>query len=291
MRTVKEKLFKHKKQYFIMVEIYETGISAVDDNMMGGFYPGIMSSIFGEPNIGKSVLCMQLAYKWAGEGKKVVYFDTEGMPSMQQVFWGQKFKERFNTDKEPTFITVRNPEKLFNILGRDFSYEVDKESGKIGRIAIIKKNIDRRKKDQSDPNILVRENPDIVIIDSFSFITKASIGSMTSILPARADIEAKLLAIFGEWMDDGGKFLLMTHHISKNPTNPQDVGSIEGGNFVKYSSKVIIHLHHGNKEDRESFGQSYRRIRFVRKPVMSAEDSEYKWFGLQLKQDYGFTEI
>jgi len=46
-----------------------------------------------------------------------------------------------------------------------------KKVDKIGRIAVVKRGIDKRKKDQSDPNILNREDPDIVLVDSFSFIT------------------------------------------------------------------------------------------------------------------------
>lgn len=271
-------------------KVYSTGINTIDEPLGGGFYEGSIASVFGDPNIGKSVFCLQMAYKWASEGHKVMYFDTEGMSPQQIMFWDTKFKERYNTDKEPIILNAKSPEKLFDFLGRDFSYEVDKDSGKIGRIAVIKRKVDKRKKDQSDPNILNREDPDIVIVDSFSYIIKTSIGNMTSLLPARADVEAKLLSVFNEWVDKGGKFLLLTNHISRNPTNPQDLGSLEGGSFVHYSSKIIFQVARPTKDLREKYGDDTRRIRFLRKPIMR-NGEEYEWIIIRLKQDYGFNNL
>ncbi len=268
---------------------FPTGIEELDKRLGGGFPEGIMTGLFGLSNIGKTIFSLQLAYELTAKGNKVLYFDTEGLSPDQILFWANIFKERFNTTENPMIYQVKTAEKLFDALGRDFSYEIDKNSGKVGKIAVIKRNIDKRKKDQSEPNILLRENPDVVIIDSFSYLIKTTIGNTTALLPARADIEAKILAVFNEWLGEGHKFLFMTHHVSKNPTNPYDTGSIEGGDFIKYSEKVIIQINNSVKELNDLYGEGCRRFRFIRKGIMKEGDED--WFPLILKKDYGFTDI
>jgi len=44
-------------------KIYFTAIKKIDEPLGGGFYGGSIASIFGDPNIGKSIFCLQMAYK------------------------------------------------------------------------------------------------------------------------------------------------------------------------------------------------------------------------------------
>jgi DNA repair protein RadA/Sms len=59
----------------------ETGISEFDRSLGGGFVPGSLILIGGEPGIGKSTLMLQVCKNIADKEKKVLYFSGEESPS------------------------------------------------------------------------------------------------------------------------------------------------------------------------------------------------------------------
>ncbi len=59
----------------------ETGISEFDRSLGGGFVPGSLVLLGGEPGIGKSTLMLQVCKNIADQGKKVLYFSGEESPS------------------------------------------------------------------------------------------------------------------------------------------------------------------------------------------------------------------
>jgi len=58
-----------------------TGISEFDRSLGGGFVPGSLVLIGGEPGIGKSTLMLQVCKNIANKGEKVLYFSGEESPS------------------------------------------------------------------------------------------------------------------------------------------------------------------------------------------------------------------
>lgn len=71
-----------------------SGCKPLDDLLGGGFEPGIVSQIYGEPGSGKTNLCIQLSVECVRQGKKVIYVDTEAIsPERFKQIAGENSKE------------------------------------------------------------------------------------------------------------------------------------------------------------------------------------------------------
>lgn len=57
---------------------FPSGSQVIDSLLMGGYEPGIITSIYGPAASGKTTACMLAAIECVRAGKKVVYVDTEG---------------------------------------------------------------------------------------------------------------------------------------------------------------------------------------------------------------------
>ena len=75
----------------LSAQFFSTSIAELDDMLGGGFVPGGVILLGGEPGIGKSTLLLQLAVNVAREGKKSIYISGE--ESLSQI---QSRAERLN---------------------------------------------------------------------------------------------------------------------------------------------------------------------------------------------------
>ena len=60
------------------VDRLSTGCEALDELLGGGIERNTLTNVYGPPGCGKTTLCLQAAVSCIGEGKKVVFIDTEG---------------------------------------------------------------------------------------------------------------------------------------------------------------------------------------------------------------------
>lgn len=67
------------------IERIKTGISEFDRSLGGGFVPGSLVLIGGEPGIGKSTLMLQVCKNIADRNNKVLYFSGEESPSQIKI--------------------------------------------------------------------------------------------------------------------------------------------------------------------------------------------------------------
>jgi DNA repair protein RadB len=65
-----------------------TGCESFDRLLGGGIEDGSVTLLYGEAGVGKTNICLQMAYKVAQSGKKVAYIDAEGLSAdrISQIF-------------------------------------------------------------------------------------------------------------------------------------------------------------------------------------------------------------
>src|SRR5260370_40364271 len=54
-----------------------TGIGELDRVLGGGLVPGSVTLLAGEPGVGKSTLVLEVAHRWAQEGRRALYLSGE----------------------------------------------------------------------------------------------------------------------------------------------------------------------------------------------------------------------
>ncbi|MBS7643210.1 AAA family ATPase [Candidatus Bathyarchaeota archaeon] len=80
----------------------DTGLPALNELLMGGIGLGTLTQIYGGKGSGKTLLSMQLAYRYImQEHKSVLYWDTEiGFDKAVKRFWYLPFNKRFGVEPQ-----------------------------------------------------------------------------------------------------------------------------------------------------------------------------------------------
>ena len=97
-----------------------SGCEPLDNLLGGGFEPGVVTQIFGEPGSGKTNICLQLAVECVKSGKKVIFVDTEAIsPERFRQIAGERAKEIAQhiviyepTSFEEQYAAVKEMEKI-----------------------------------------------------------------------------------------------------------------------------------------------------------------------------------
>src|SRR4051794_41307748 len=56
---------------------FHTGVSELDRVLGGGLVPGSVTLLAGDPGVGKSTLLLEVAHRWAQEGRRALYLSGE----------------------------------------------------------------------------------------------------------------------------------------------------------------------------------------------------------------------
>lgn len=273
-----------------------TDCEELDEKLDGGIPVGILTSVAGEPEVGKTMLMLQTACSAVSlTGKHAIIFETEGYREadlhriLKRVFF-----ERFDLDEEDLdkfhFYSVSNAENLLELLGWEVEVSYKKK-----KMEIEFSELDGRKTKKGTDMLIpedILEESTILMLDSFTSPVKALVADDRKNFPARAKIISKLFKILFDLCHEYNLAGMVSHHISKDPTNFRSLGEEYGGNTVKYNMKWKIALMRGVKKQEREYGSENkyrtRRFRIVRKPAMPKDDS-YEKYGILLKKNWGFV--
>lgn len=267
--------------------VISTGCAPIDRILNGGVPFGTPMGIYGIKNIGKSILCTQIAAKFAAQGYDVVYLDTEAFYQLDEDFdriygW---FEDRWNLSSSvKDKIQIKQIRDLF-ALGRYFGMEIQltQESQRISAMVKFPKKwgSEATKSTHQDRNWITysecyREfkklkKPGLIILDSITVPLKSKISSTTQNFPARASLIQTLLDGALVFSNEFNIAFILTNHGTKNPMG-YGVQPWGGDNMIYYV-KRWMGLLDGLKADREAFGDQVRRI------------YRYRWPGLMETMD------
>lgn len=277
-----------------------TGCLALDKVMNGGVPLGSPCGFYGVQNIGKSILCTQVAAKFAQAGYDVIYLDTEAFYQIEEDFdriygW---FDKRWSLGPEvKKRIEVKQIRDLF-ALGRYFGVEIQitQEENRISAMAKFpKKWGDKPTKETQQTqdwityapvykDLTALKNPGLIVLDSITVPLKSKISSTTQNFPGRASLIQTLLDIALVLSNEFNIAFLLTNHGTKNPM-AYAVQPWGGANMIYYV-KRWIGIMDGLKEDRELYGDQLRRL------------YRFRWPGFQetmekamLSKDTGYIDI
>lgn len=277
-----------------------TGCVSVDRIMNGGVPLGTPMGIYGLQNIGKSLLCTQIAAQFAKKGYNVLYLDTEAFYQLDEdwkrIFgW---FENRWDLDSGVRDnIEIMQMRDLF-ALGKFFGIEFQliQEQARVSAMAKFPKKwgskatkVTHQSQDWITYSAAYKklgklDKPGLIILDSITVPLKSKISSVTQNFPARASVLQTLLDTALVVANEFNISFLITNHGTKNPMG-YGVNPWGGGNMVYYV-KRWVGLLNGLKADRETFGDQIRRV------------YRYRWPGLMpttdkalLAKDTGYIDL
>jgi DNA repair protein RadA/Sms len=122
---------------------YSSGIKVLDNALGGGLVKGQVILIAGEPGIGKSTLLLQISYKLASSGKKVLY--VSGEESVNQIYLRAKrlsaisenlivFSETVLEKIEENIEEIKPDCLILDSVQTIFSSELDSSAGSVSQV-------------------------------------------------------------------------------------------------------------------------------------------------------------
>jgi len=271
----------------------ETGSKIIDDMLGGGIPYGIVTAVFGEPMVGKSLLGYQVALANLNKTKKdTILIDTEGLRDVDLWSILGKFKDRWNINnstmkKRIKIIHTQKDSQLQSIqkLLQLFGYMVTFEISKKGKYSIKFQHC------KETLTLKQLENTSMIILDSLTKPIKDSVGSETQNLPARAQLVERLFGKLYQVAQLYNVAVIVNHHAVVNPIMPfgRDLGNPYGGNPILYNSKFVIQFIDAPKKlkDETGFGLECRRIRMIRNP---SDQTTGEMYPIRLRKDWGFCD-
>jgi len=270
-----------------------TGSDTIDKLLGGGIPYGTITTIFGEPKCGKSMLAYQVGIANIDKTNlKTLYIDTEGIRKQDFFSIINKFNSRYNVPpKELTdkfqYITsladlkLKSIQKLFQIFG--FLPMIEMSKG--GRYTV--------QFETCAPTIKEEEwkNYSMIIIDSMTAPLKMAIGSSTANLPTRAQFTERLFGLLIEIAMRHNIAVIVNHHASVDPMNlfGRDFGKAWGGDPILYNSKYALLILDADAKTRKetNWNHEARRVMLIRRP--DEQDTNQK-YPVRLMKDYGYTD-
>ncbi len=267
----------------------KTGCPALDQLSEGGLITSATTAFFGVPKLGKTWLSNQMSYMatrpvtQGGLDAKVIYIDTEGefIPEVQAQS-GKFFKARWSDCKPQSILwkDTRELEDLGNYVGLHITI-TDSENRKDAKVVI-------------DPAVdspcfkeAKKEGVRLIVVDSVSNLVKAKIPWANQNAPARAAVLNPLMNRLLDLSKRLDAVVISTHHITKAPMNPRDMGKPWGGDYIIANNKYILQILTGLKDQRDLFGERVRRLKKFR---WGLSDEIVDGYALvSLEHDYGYT--
>lgn len=182
----------------------------------GLWYQGEMACLFGEPNVGKTILAMQIANELNKRGLKTLYFDFENA--------AHQFKSRYRTDK-------------FNYSSGDGNFIVKPLNPNYSTAPLDSRSmLDHIKKDFAD------ERAPVIIIDDITHL----IGSGD-----QADVRYVLNTLRSWTQHFLVSILVLAHSRRRKPTSLTTIETLAGSFEYSYAFDSIFSLTRANKYNEE----------------------------------------
>jgi len=269
--------------------VFSTDMESLDNLLFGGFPEGRVSGIFSLPNIGKSLLSMQIAMKAISEGRNCLYLTSPSEYDSEKI--SKIFFNRYNTDKMPDFLKVKDCVELGKLFYIDLNIDDSKKKTEV-IFTDIKRKDQKKVSEELGFGRKNFSNYDLIIIDSFSELVKLSIQSAVQNLSARSLIETKLFAAFVDVMEEFNNTFILVHHSSANPM--QFGGEVQrpyGGPVLMYLSKYLIMLKGPDAKLYKEFGKEAGSL--------TRRIQRYRWtgslpsgfMGVQIKENWGYIDL
>ena len=283
-----DKMIKKELNYL------DTGCTTINNLIGGGIPYSIVTTVFAEPNIGKTMFTNQCGLaNIAFTKKNTILIETEGLRNYDTKVILYKLMKRFKLDKETVdkkFIVKQTVgdlkfmsiQKLFMMFGSMVTFRIS-DKGKYtpdfnDKLTPLISEDDLKKKS-------------MIIIDSITKPMKNSVGSETQNLPARAQITEKLFSKLYNIAMIYDIAVVVNVHSSVNPVTIgwKDPGKPYGGQPILYNSKYALQIRDStNKLKKESgFGLEARRVQLLRAPGLQTTKEE---FNVRLQKDYGYVD-
>ena len=184
-----------------------SGSSVLDELLGGGFEPGVISTLYGEAGTGKTNICILVARELAGQGKRVIFVDSEG---------------GFSTERAAQ-LAFRNYKDILK------------------RIIILEPTSFEEQKMLFDQiaDIAVGEKVSAIIVDSIVMLYRLKLGDRKDVYNTNREL-AKQLRILSEIARKKNLPVIVTNQVYAD-FKSGDVRMV-GGNLLKYWSKCIIKI-------------------------------------------------
>lgn len=284
-----------------------SGVSSIDRLLEGGFELGTMSEIHSDADVGKSWMNLQLAVMCnrpiedGGLDRPALIVDTEG-------FYSQKvlnkllnfYKKRWNLDDDQVHVEVLkclDIHVLYDFFGLKPHIKMVKEKMQASVEAINEPIKDKNTiigyKDHVESSKVFKLIEEIgfgyIGVDSISMPLKSrAFPSSLSWLSGRAALITPLLNTLNDLSIRQNIVVFCIHHLVKSDVTKQASGwgHAWGGEIVKYVTKRMLLLMRPTKEERETFGNSSRRLHLYRLP-----GSQPRTIAIDLAKDMGFIDV
>lgn len=257
-----------------------SSLAAITSVVGGEPYVGDMiTSIYGLPMAGKTLLMLQEAAFLEAQGVKVLFIDTEGSLYSMARSWLPKLRKRFGSQGGGIYVVSKHTfEELMHMLGMRVRF-VTKGEGDTTKVEF---NIVEVLPDSQVGQFVRERGVGAVILDSVTAPLRV-IPSGQQNFPARADATSALMSRLLLIQDRHGVPIITTHHASLNPANPyQTLADMRGGVAVYHYSKLIIYVDYREAKEVRRF----RRFWLVRAP--NAE--EFSRVGIAEITDEGYVD-
>lgn len=261
-----------------------TGCKALDEVFGGGLPHQSLAIVYSDYNVGKSILCHQIAAMcWKLRKKKTLYIDTERLLVREDhrekvQSW---FRKRWDIpDFKIEYRLLDALEKLFDYFGWTLRLRYG-EKGKMDSIIIpitdkegfpIEKSKIQVYKDFKSHDF------GLIILDSITQPLEGLMGSGQEQFPGRKPILANLVSDMGKLSTEFNIPALITAHLSKDKARPMSPASFKGGTALGFGSKYIAYLKGGERIGPRAFK---RDRAWSLEPNLELD--------AELKKDYGFT--
>ena len=262
-----------------MVSSYLKGIN---DLIGGGFKEKEVYSLYGFPSVGKSLYMIEEMFNLLANKYRVIWIDTEGGFDGLFNSFKAKFEAKYGVTDYSNFTYRRclMVEDLAKFLGMDINVKYgDKITADI---------VGFTKKDEDNIYEVIgrKRGKFAIIVDSFTSPLKLQFGTSVQNFGARSDASSYIILGLMKVMEQTGAFSILSNHSSKNPTNPYvQVGSLRGGNTIKYYSKYIIDF----EVEKKKVLSDVRKIIAVRTSI--AKDWElFRWIKVTDNRYIDITE-
>lgn len=200
-----------------------SGISAIDKLLDGGYETDCVTTIYGPAGSGKTNLCIFCLKEVVLNGKNVIYVDTEGSFSVA------RFKQVCDDDAILEKVIFIKP----------ISFEEQKKS-----FDVMRKNLN--------------DKVGLVIVDSIASFYRLQYGSNKDIQDANRELGLQL-NFLSEISRRKNIPVIITNQVYANFDDKNKV-NIVGGDILKYASKCLIELQKGHKGRRLAILRKHRSL-------------------------------
>lgn len=214
-----------------------TGSRILDRMLEGGYESDIVTTIYGPPGSGKTILCLLAAINIARKGKKVLYVDTENNFSVERL-------------KQ---IALDYKKILDNIVFlRPVSFKEQKEAFK-------------RLKD------IINDGTGLIVVDTIAMLYRLEIGKTDEVYETNREL-GRQISYLSEISTKKNIPVLVTTQIYSDFDNKDSI-KIVGGDLLRYGSKCLIELQITPQNNRCCILRKHRSIASQRSIIFKIVES------------------